>query len=145
MLFHRGIQVRDVSDVVFVMMEMHGCIVNVRFQGIVRIRQRGDFVSHFNHLSLSDRTEFLDDPILYRDARQHFSQNALKASSNSVFCSISCAACEPVDGLEEGERFTDRSGAPRVSRSTCGASELSAPMFAGSSATHQNSRPLPSC
>src|SRR5215813_10918703 len=48
-------------------------------------------------------------------------QKLLKASSSSVFCSISCAACEPVEGLEDGERLTERSGLPRASRSNCGA------------------------
>src|SRR5262245_38492059 len=99
---------------------MHRLLVDMRFQRVVRIRQRGDFVSHVNHLSLAV-----------------LNQNALKASSSSVFCSISWAVWDPVEGLEEGERLTERNGPPRVMRSSCGARKFRAPMLAGSSCTQR--------
>jgi hypothetical protein len=36
---------------VLVMVQVHGLLVDMRFQRIVSVRQRGDFVCHFDHLS----------------------------------------------------------------------------------------------
>src|SRR6202030_3697456 len=63
-----------------------------------------------------------------------------KSSVRRVFCSISCVVLEPVAGLPVAERFTEGTARPRESRSRRGNRNASAPMFAGSSCTHTNSR-----
>src|SRR3954464_12088545 len=61
------------------------------------------------------------------------------ASASSVCCSMACAFAEPVAGLADAERRTERNGRPSRSRFRRAMMNARAPMFAGSSCTHTKS------
>jgi hypothetical protein len=57
MFFDRTVQLGNVSRMVLVMVQVHGLLVDVRFQRVIRVWQRRDLMCrysslcHFNHLS----------------------------------------------------------------------------------------------
>ena len=49
-----GVEPIDVGEVMLVVMQMHGLLVNVRFEGIVGIGKGGQFMSHGSFFSCDD-------------------------------------------------------------------------------------------
>src|SRR5205085_732941 len=52
MLLERGVQVGDVSRVMFVVVDPHRLLVDVRLEGVVVVRKRGNCVRHADSFSV---------------------------------------------------------------------------------------------